>query len=40
LLQKKISGRTISHLATRQQSGDRPALAIAQGMDLRGPPTA
>jgi hypothetical protein len=40
LLQQETSGNTISHLSARQQEGDGSALAIAQGVDLCGPPAA
>ena len=40
LLQEQVTGGAVGDLATRQKERDRAALAIGQGVDLRGSPTA
>jgi hypothetical protein len=39
LLQEQIPGGAIGDLAAGQEEGDRTALAVRKGVDLRGTPT-
>ena len=40
LIEQSISGGTIRDVAAGQQEGQRPAVAVRQGVDLRGPATS